>query len=179
MATLCLRTQSRNCLAICEALTGTHTLLMESSSHRNLCPYPLSDPASLTLPATPCPQQLPHISHQKQPPTQASNSWGYSVTAKSPSGRMEFQISFGHTFLYLFSFLSPSNFITSFKTSTQRLHLIIQPLTDPLAIRAKEDEPVSDATVFLTKESGETSLYQTLSTYVHLSVTITDVTKIL
>lgn len=127
-------------LRLSRHLRSAHTLLEESSSHRNLCPFPLSDPASLTLPATPCPQQLPHISHQNQPPIQASNSCtlfpetGYSVTEKSPSGRIEFQILLGHAFLYRFTSFFPRTFITSCKAvSTQRWHGIIQSLTDPLA----------------------------------------------
>lgn len=157
------RTQSCNCLAIWRAPTGTHTLFRESSSHRNLHQFPLSDPASLTQPATPCPQQLPHISNTNQPPTLASNSFtlfperGYSVTEKSPPGvaRFEFQSLFSKIFLYCLFFFLATTIIASFQTSTHRSHSIMQSLTAPLAIWMGEDEPVSDTTVFLTKENKQ------------------------
>lgn len=133
MATRSPRTQSYNCPTICKSHTGAHTLLVASSSHRNLRQFPLSDPAS----ATPCPQQLPHISDQNQPPTQTSNGGtlfpqrGYSVTEKSPSCNTGVSVTFWGTFS---SFLQTS-FIASFQTSIQRSHSIIQSLATPQAIK--------------------------------------------
>lgn len=157
-------------LQLSRHLQSAHTLLEESSSHRNLCPFPLSDPASLTLPATPCPQRLPHISHQNQPPNQAGHSCtlfperGYSVTEKSPSGRIESR------FTLLFHLLFPENFYyflqnCVYSAVTRHYTIVNRP--------SSEDEPVSDATVFLTKENSETTLFSLFT------ASINDVTTIL
>lgn len=74
---------------ICRAHTGTqdHT---QTSTHFHFVF------TSLALPATPCPQQLPHVSHQTPPHTHMHThihteataelcfQGGYSVTEKSP-----------------------------------------------------------------------------------------------
>lgn len=119
MATHCLRTQRCKCLAICRALTGTHTPLVESSSHRNLHQFPLSDPASLTQPATPYPQQFPHISNQTPPPRPAIAALCLQKEAilllKNPlldDARSEFQSTFYGHFLVKYSFIvSPPFFL--------------------------------------------------------------------
>lgn len=120
MATHCLRAQS--CNLVSSHLQSAHTLLVESSSHRNLHQFPLFDPA------TPCPQHSPTHIKTNPPPRSSIAALCFLNEAilllKNPlleDGRFEFRAPFySYFFPFLYLLLSsyffhyfPSKFLSS------------------------------------------------------------------
>lgn len=121
----CLRTLSCARLAACRALGGAHTPLVESSSHRNLRQFPLSDPRHTYSTSHTSPTSSSHTYQiRNQPPPRPARLCFQKeaiLLLKSPlleDERFKFQ------------------WLSTVKSST---HSIIQSITAPLAIREGEE----------------------------------------
>lgn len=163
MATHCLRIQSCNCLAICRALTrSSRNQVHTETSVRFHCLTP------------------PHLLFQ--PHLAPSDSHTYHIKTSPPTKPATAALCFqreailllknplleelSHAFLYCF----PENFYyflqnCVYSAVTRYYTVVNRP--------SSEDEPVSDATVFLTKENSETTLFSLFT------ASINDVTTIL